>query len=106
MNGKARAIYTNTTVYGGMVMNYKQVLLNKLKTRQAVIGIIGLGYVGLPLLLRYAEEGFKVVGFDTSEYKVKQLEQRSSYIKHIPNSLIQKVFKKQCTCNIRFFVCY
>ena len=40
-------------------------LLGKIKTKQAVVGIIGLGYVGLPLVLRFCEVGFKVLGFDT-----------------------------------------
>ena len=42
-------------------------LIKKLEDHSAIIGIVGLGYVGLPLMLRYAEVGFKVVGFDVDD---------------------------------------
>ena len=50
----------------------------------ANIGIIGLGYVGLPLAIRFAEEQHRVFGFDIDPKKVKLLNASSSYIKHIP----------------------
>lgn len=58
-------------------------LTTRLRRREAVIGIVGLGYVGLPLLLRYAAEGFPVLGFDIDPAKVEQLNQGRSYIRHI-----------------------
>ena len=58
-------------------------LLDKLKTKDAVIGIIGLGYVGLPLSLSYAEAGFKTIGFDIDDNKINSLNNQTSYIKHI-----------------------
>jgi UDP-N-acetyl-D-glucosamine dehydrogenase len=57
----------------------------KIKDRTAVIGVIGLGYVGLPLLLRYIEAGYRVLGFDIDPEKVNQLNSRKSYIEHIPS---------------------
>lgn len=63
-------------------------LVGLFKQRRAVIGIIGLGYVGLPLMLRYAEVGFKVLGFDIDERKVEKLNQGKSYIEHIPSARI------------------
>lgn len=63
-------------------------LKEKIEQRQALIGIIGLGYVGLPLVLRFAEVGFKVLGFDTDPRKVEMLNRGESYIKHIPADLI------------------
>ena len=51
--------------------------------RNATIGIIGLGYVGLPLAIRFVEVGFKVIGFDIDDSKVKMLNNGKSYIKHI-----------------------
>ena len=42
-------------------------LKHKIQNYQATIGVIGLGYVGLPLVIRFAEEGFKVIGFDINE---------------------------------------
>ena len=63
-------------------------LFLRLKEKQAVIGIIGLGYVGLPLMLRYAEVGYKVIGFDIDPGKVDSLLKGQSYIEHIPNQAI------------------
>jgi len=61
-------------------------LLAKIKDKRALVGIIGLGYVGLPLVLRFCEVGFKVLGFDTDANKVERLNRGESYIKHIPSS--------------------
>jgi len=61
-------------------------LLGKIKNKQALVGIIGMGYVGLPLVLRFCEVGFRVLGFDTDAHKVKLLNRGESYIKHIPSS--------------------
>ena len=58
-------------------------LINKIKTRQATIGIIGLGYVGLPLGLLFSEEKFKVLGFDVDAKKVDALNGGTSYIQRI-----------------------
>jgi UDP-N-acetyl-D-glucosamine dehydrogenase len=63
-------------------------LLNKLAGRKAIIGIVGLGYVGLPLTLRYCEVGYKVIGFDIDQSKVDALSLGNSYIQHIPASAI------------------
>ena len=64
-------------------MNFKQVLLNKIATRQAKIGIVGLGYVGLPLAVEFAEAGFEVTGLDVLEEKVRQINAGRSYIADI-----------------------
>lgn len=61
----------------------KNRLLDRIETKKAVVGIVGLGYVGLPLMLRFAEVGFKVIGFDISAEKVKTLNAGGSYIEHI-----------------------
>ena len=58
-------------------------LTTRLSERTAVIGIIGLGYVGLPLTLRYAEAGFRVLGIDIDGAKVERLNRGDSYIRHI-----------------------
>ncbi|MDN0085144.1 nucleotide sugar dehydrogenase [Crenobacter sp. SG2305] len=61
----------------------KQQLLQKVADKSAVIGIVGLGYVGLPLMLRFAEVGYKVLGFDIDQSKVDALSSGRSYIEHI-----------------------
>ena len=58
-------------------------LIKKLNDKTAVIGIIGMGYVGLPLVLRYTEAGYRVVGIDIDEEKVNKLNQGLSFIEHI-----------------------
>lgn len=63
----------------------KQRLLDKISNNSAVIGIIGMGYVGLPLMLRFAEAGYKVLGFDVDQTKISKLLAGQSYIKHIPS---------------------
>lgn len=65
-------------------------LLSKIKSKEAVVGIIGLGYVGLPLGLEFALKGFSVIGFDLDERKPKLLSQGKTYIKHISEEKIQK----------------
>jgi UDP-N-acetyl-D-glucosamine dehydrogenase len=63
--------------------------LGSLKNRTAKVGVIGLGYVGLPLSLLFAEAGFKVTGFDIDEKKVTDLEAGRSYIFRIGGEEIQ-----------------
>jgi UDP-N-acetyl-D-glucosamine dehydrogenase len=58
-------------------------LEQRIAERTAVIGIVGLGYVGVPLGLRFTEAGFKVLGFDIDQKKVNSLNQGISYIEHI-----------------------
>lgn len=74
-------------------MSHFEKLKGLLETRGAKIGIIGLGYVGLPIVLRFCEEGFKVTGFDVDEMKVKGLNAGKSYIRHIPSEQIASLVK-------------
>lgn len=68
----------------------KENLIKKLASKQAIIGIVGLGYVGLPLMIRYAEEGYKVIGFDIDQSKIDKLNKGISFIEHIASDKIQK----------------
>jgi len=72
----------------------KNQLIERIKKRKVSIGIIGLGYVGLPLVIRFGEENFKVIGFDIDENKVKKLNKAESYIKHIPSEKIKNLINK------------
>lgn len=65
----------------------------KTDIKQNKIGIIGLGYVGLPLAKRFVEVGFSVTGFDIDQEKVKLLSSKKTYIKHIPDEAIARMYE-------------
>ena len=65
-------------------------LLNRINERSALIGIVGLGYVGLPLVLRFCEEGFNALGFDIDREKADKLNRGESYIKHISSEKVRQ----------------
>jgi len=69
----------------------KQVLIKKIKERKAKIGIIGLGYVGLPLAVEFGEAGFEVIGFDISEKKVQLINAGKSDIDDVSNTAVKKL---------------
>ena len=72
-----------------MEMNFRQDLLDRFTERRAVIGIVGLGYVGLPLAVAFAEAGFSVLGLDIEEEKARQINLGRSYIPDIPDQRIR-----------------
>ena len=63
--------------YGRVKKGYKLTRLEKIKSKQAVIGIVGLGYVGLPLAQAFCQQGIKVVGFDIDQEKIDLIEKDS-----------------------------
>jgi len=65
--------------------------LDKVKNKEAIIGVVGLGYVGLPLMLRFAEVGYRVIGIDIDERKNEFLKQGKSYVHHIPSERVAAV---------------
>ncbi|HLJ73783.1 MAG TPA: nucleotide sugar dehydrogenase [Thermoanaerobaculia bacterium] len=67
-------------------------LLDRIQQRTARVGVIGLGYVGLPLLLLFEESGFEVTGFDVDPAKVDALTRGESYIRHIGADRVRKAF--------------
>ena len=77
-------------------------LINSLKNVSSKIGIVGLGYVGLPLMLRFQDEGYKVIGFDIDEYKVSRLMKGESYIEHIHSEHIKAAVCKGFEATLDF----
>lgn len=71
-----------------------QDLIEKLNNQEAIIGIIGLGYVGLPLMLRFAEVGYRVLGIDIDASKNAILNEGKSYIQHIPSERVAAVHSR------------
>lgn len=78
--------------------------LKKIKENKAIVGIIGLGYVGLPLVKEFIHGGAHVMGFDVDPSKVKKLTAGKSYIGHIPSSQIKEMNKTgrfTATCDMK-----
>jgi UDP-N-acetyl-D-glucosamine dehydrogenase len=63
-------------------------LTGRIESKEARVGVIGLGYVGLPIVLRFCEVGFHVTGFDVDQAKVDSIARGRSYIRHIPSKTI------------------
>ena len=76
-------------------MAVKNDLIAKIQAHEARVGIVGLGYVGLPLVLRFGEEHFPVLGFDVDPVKVRKLQAGESYIRHIPAERLRVLIKEK-----------
>ena len=76
-----------------MTNNYNLKILKKIKQKKLSIGIIGLGYVGLKLLLQFANKKFEVYGFDNDSKKIKNLKKNKSPISYIANKDLNKINK-------------
>ncbi len=76
-------------------------LIKKISENNATVGVIGLGYVGLPLLLRFSEIGASVIGFDIDTTKIEKLNNGESYIETISSSRVIDSIKRgfECTCD-------
>ena len=69
----------------------KNELIGRISNKQAHVGVIGLGYVGLPLLVEFASRGFKATGFEVDESKAKQINSGASYIGDVPSRKLKEV---------------
>lgn len=69
-------------------------ILRDIENRKIKIGVIGLGYVGLPVVLRFARAGFKIIGFDVDREKVEKINRGKSYITYIPSEKLKKFLKR------------
>lgn len=72
-----------------MNMRCKEELLAKIASRQALVGIVGMGYVGLPLAIAFAQAGFKVIGVDVDKSKVEALNGGDSYVEDVPGEVLR-----------------
>ena len=72
-------------------MTNKQTILRKIASNTEVIGIIGLGYVGLPLAVNFAEAGIKVIGFEKSKEKADLINSGTNYIGDIRDAVLKEV---------------
>src|SRR5215467_13303270 len=73
----------------------RQELIEKIRSHRAKVGVIGLGYVGLPLVLRFGEEHFSILGFDVDTEKVRKLNAGESYIRHIDGARLLNLRKEK-----------
>ena len=71
--------------------NYRESLEAKLETRSAKIAVLGMGYVGLPLAVVFADAGFEVIGIDPDERKIKALKAKESYIGDVPTEDVERL---------------
>jgi len=72
------------------VATSQEVLIEKIRARTARVGVIGLGYVGLPLAIEFANAGFSVIGVDVQASKVQDLSEGRSYIQDVPTATVQQ----------------
>jgi len=77
-------------------------LIEKLEAGEATIGVFGMGYVGQPLALRFAQLGYKVIGFDIDEAKIEALNAGKSHIEHISNTDIAQANRSGMECTTEF----
>ncbi|MBK5002888.1 nucleotide sugar dehydrogenase [Pseudomonas sp. S31] len=80
----------------------KNQVVEKFNSKTAVVGIVGLGYVGLPLMIRYSSIGYKVVGLDIDSAKVAKLNSGQSYIEHIPAAAIEQAITSGFEATVDF----
>jgi UDP-N-acetyl-D-glucosamine dehydrogenase len=74
---------------------HHQALLKRLRNKEALIGVVGLGYVGLPLSLTYAEQGYRVLGLDIDTSKIEAIQEGKSYIQHIAGGRVEAARNQQ-----------
>lgn len=80
-------------------------LLRKIEAKTSVVGVIGLGYVGLPLAIEFASAEFPVIGFDLDVEKVRAVNEGRSYIKHIPPSAVSEISQRsECFATADFSI--
>src|SRR5258708_26043463 len=95
------SVTTQTTLVP-LQANNAESLEMKFANRTANVGIIGLGYVGLPLALLFTEAGFPVTGFDVDSQKIEKLSTGESYIYRVPSTEIQAARRKKFSATVNY----
>jgi len=72
-----------------------QLLRKKIADREVTVGVVGLGYVGLPLVREFCNSGVRVIGFDIDQQKVRMLKAGQTYIEHLPGPFFQGLIRKR-----------
>ncbi len=101
-NGPSRPERDPDALSGPVAADRRAALLERIESGEAVVGIIGLGYVGLPLAKAFADGGFAVLGFDTDPRKVDRLERGESYIGHLGDDTIRRMKERRFEATDRF----
>ncbi len=86
-------------------MSMKEILLNKIKSKEITVGVVGLGYVGLPLAVEKAKAGYQTIGFDIQDNKVEMVNQGVNYIGDVVDSELKDLVEKgllSATCDFSF----
>jgi UDP-N-acetyl-D-glucosamine dehydrogenase len=84
-------------------MNYAKLILNKIKNKKIKVGIVGLGYAGLPLLIELFKKKIYTIGFDIDQNKIKKITEGKNYIKNLDFKFIKKNLKRNLvTSNFKF----
>ena len=78
-------------------MNHNSII-KKIKDHSAVVGVVGLGYVGLPFAVEKAKVGFNVIGFDMDEKKVSQINKGKNYIPDVKDKELSKLVESNKIC--------
>ena len=77
-------------------------LLSKIEKKDSKIGIIGLGYVGLPLVSEFLSKGFEVIGIDKDQSKIDSLNNKKSYIAHVNSDFLFRYLSKSFSVSLKF----
>ena len=88
-----------------IIMSMKEMLIDKIDKREIIVGVVGLGYVGLPLAVEKAKAGFKTIGFDVQSQKVEMVNAGENYIGDVVDSDLAKLVKEgklQATTDFSF----
>lgn len=83
-------------------MDYKKIILSKIEKNAEIVGVIGLGYVGLPLAVNFAEAGVKTIGFDKNPDKVDKINHGTNYINDIRDAVLRELVENitlSATCD-------